>query len=225
MRATSQAGIDLIKKWEGLRLTAYQCSAGVWTVGYGYTWNVYKGMKITQSQADAFLRDTLKVFERDVNRLVTVQLNQNQFDALVSFTYNLGAGALANSTLLKKLNAGDYYGASQEFKKWVYADKKKLRGLVNRRKDEAELFLNPIEPIVQKPLTKSRTMKTSAALGAGGAVTAVAGLAPALPVVQGIAETAQDHTRGFMIVIGLVIVVAAAYIMWVRRDDSKKGVR
>ena len=106
---TSQQGIDRIKKFESCRLTAYQDAAGVWTIGYGHTGSVYAGMQISQEKAD------LKRFEAAVNRYVTGALTQGRFDALVSFTFNVGEGALKKSTLLKKMNAGDMDGAAREF--------------------------------------------------------------------------------------------------------------
>ena len=139
---TSQKGIDLIKSFEGCRLTAYQDSVGVWTIGYGHTSGVYQGMTITEEQAEEFLRSDLGTSESAVNRLVTYGINQNQFDALVSFTFNLGSGNLAKSDLLKKLNQGDITGAANEFDKWVHAGGQVLEGLVKRRAAEKELFLN-----------------------------------------------------------------------------------
>jgi GH24 family phage-related lysozyme (muramidase)/peptidoglycan hydrolase-like protein with peptidoglycan-binding domain len=138
---TSQKGINLIKSFEGCRLTAYQDSVGVWTIGYGHTSGVYSGMTITESQAEAYLKSDLVTSENAVNKYVTYAINQNQFDALASFTFNLGSGNLSTSTLLKKLNQGDISGAASEFDKWVYAGDKVLEGLVKRRAAEKELFL------------------------------------------------------------------------------------
>lgn len=137
---TSQNGIDLIKQFEGCRLTAYKCPSGVWTIGYGHTNGVKKGQKITQKQAETFLREDIKRFENGVFRAVSVPLTQNQFDALVSFCYNCGLGAFKNSTLLKKLNAKDYKGASSEFLRWNKSNGVVLAGLNRRRKAEKALF-------------------------------------------------------------------------------------
>ena len=137
---TSQFGIDLIKSFEGCRLEAYKCPAGIWTIGYGHTTGVEKGQKITQTQAEAFLKHDLKHFENVVNEVVKVAITQNQFDALVSFTYNVGVGALKTSTLLRLLNSGDYIGAAEQFDRWVFAGQIKLAGLVRRRKAEKDLF-------------------------------------------------------------------------------------
>lgn len=138
----SEEGLQLIKKHEGLRLKAYKCPAGVWTIGYGSTRGVTEGMEITEEEADERLRKDIEVAERCVNASVKVTLTQGQFDALCSFAFNLGCGALGKSTLLRLLNHGQDDLAAQEFAKWVNAGGKKLPGLVARRKDEAELFMS-----------------------------------------------------------------------------------
>ena len=138
----SQNGINLIKQFEGCRLEAYKCPAGVWTIGYGHTGSdVVSGKKITQEQAENLLKQDLIVHCNNVSKLVKVKLNQNQFDALVSFEYNVGYGNFSSSTLLKLLNKGDYTGAAGQFERWVYAGGKVLEGLKNRRKAEKELFI------------------------------------------------------------------------------------
>lgn len=141
MKTTSQRGLDLIENAEGLHLRAYQDGIGVWTIGYGHTRGVRPGMVITAADAQAYLRSDIATAERGVNTLVTVDINQNQFDALVDFTFNLGSGALAGSTLLRRLNDGDYEGAANEFGLWVYAGGKIEPGLVRRRSAEKALFL------------------------------------------------------------------------------------
>lgn len=143
---TGSKGIDLIKSFEGLKLNAYICPAGIPTIGYGTTrvnsQPVQMGSVITESQAVDYLKADLQQFESAVNGAVKVPVTQNQFDALVSFTYNLGAGNLRSSTLLKKLNAGDYAGAADEFPKWNKAGGKELAGLTRRRNAERDLFLS-----------------------------------------------------------------------------------
>jgi lysozyme len=138
----SQSGIDLIKRFEGCKLKSYLCPAGVWTIGYGHTANVRKNQIITSEQASAMLMSDLLQFERAVNAMVAVPLKQGQFDALVSFAFNLGSGALAGSTLLRKLNSGDYKGAADEFLRWNKAGGKVLEGLSVRRRAERALFLS-----------------------------------------------------------------------------------
>lgn len=136
----SKNGIALIKKFEGCRLTAYKCPSGVWTVGYGHTSGVKKGQRITQRQAEAYLIEDVRKFENGVNKYVSAPLNQNQFDALVSFTYNCGLTAFKNSTLRKKLNAKDYAGAGEELLRWNKASGVVLDGLKRRRNAEKALF-------------------------------------------------------------------------------------
>lgn len=139
---TSPKGIALIKEYEGLRLGAYLCSAGVLTIGYGHTGGVKEGDLITEQKAEQLLQDDLKKFENGVLRLVRVPLTQNQFDALVSFAFNLGVGNLGKSTLLKMLNDRDYKGAAGQFIRWNKAAGKELDGLTRRRIAESELFLS-----------------------------------------------------------------------------------
>ncbi len=136
----SQQGINLIKQFEGLRLQAYQDSGDVWTIGYGHTETAKPGMTIDEEKAEQLLKQDLERFEQAVRENVTVPINQNQFDALVSFSFNVGVNALKNSTLLEKLNQGDYDAAKAEFNKWVNAGGRKLDGLVRRRTQEANLF-------------------------------------------------------------------------------------
>ncbi|KJJ61565.1 muraminidase [Pseudomonas sp. 10B238] len=137
---TSQKGLDLIKSFEGLRLSAYKDVVGVVTIGYGTTSGVKMGDTITKERAEELLREDVKRFEEQVLRLVKMPLTQGQFDALTSFVYNLGAGSLSNSTLLRLLNAGDYAGAAAQFERWNKAGGKVLAGLVRRRAAERALF-------------------------------------------------------------------------------------
>jgi lysozyme len=142
MMQVSEKGLDLIRSSEGLRLTAYLCPAGKLTIGYGHTGpDVKAGMTITKDQANQLLIQDTKKFADAVNEMVTVPITQNMFDALVSFTYNLGPQNLRDSTLLKKLNAGDKQGAADEFLKWNKSNGKVLDGLTARRESERELFL------------------------------------------------------------------------------------
>lgn len=141
LMTTSQAGRDLIKKYEGLRLKAYKCPAGVWTVGYGHTRGVTSSTEISQSMADLFLQDDIRPLERYINKL-GINFRQGQFDALVSFMFNLGEGNFNKSTLKKKILAGgNDDDIAAEFKKWNKAGGKVLDGLTKRREEEAELWL------------------------------------------------------------------------------------
>ncbi|QKF82422.1 lysozyme [Halarcobacter ebronensis] len=153
----NQEGIVLIKHFESLRLEAYQDSVGIWTIGWGHTGNrdgsVYKGLIITEEEAENFLLEDLKVFESGVNSLVTLDINDNQFSALVSFAFNLGVNSLKKSTLLKLLNENNQFNCAKEFVKWSKAGGIRLEGLVRRRLSERNLFCSYPNFIVEK-LTK-----------------------------------------------------------------------
>jgi lysozyme len=138
----SDQGLALTQRCEGLCLKAYQDSVGVWTVGYGHTGSdVHPGLVITAEQASALLQKDVADAVAAVNKLVSVPLKQHQFDALVDFVFNLGSQRLATSTLLRKLNAGDFAGAAEQFLVWVRAGNEVLPGLVTRRKAERAMFL------------------------------------------------------------------------------------
>lgn len=137
---TSQTGINLIKEFEGCRLEAYKCPAGVWTIGYGHTYGVKSGQKITQAQAEQFLKDDLVVYEKRVDKYSQYNWNQNEFDAMVSFAYNLGSidQLTAKGTRSKSVIA-------EKMLLYRKAGGKVLNGLVRRRNRERELFLTPVE--------------------------------------------------------------------------------
>lgn len=144
----------MIKHHEGVRLDPYQCPAGLWTVGVGHLIGNGKSLpedwnkKFTMKEVDNILADDLIRFENGINRLTSVSLTQGQFDALVSFSFNVGLGNYQASTLRAKLNRGDYEGASNEFPKWRRGGGRVLPGLVKRRADERNLFLIEDEPEV-----------------------------------------------------------------------------
>jgi lysozyme len=141
IKQIGKAGLDLVKSFEGLKLRAYLCPAKVWTIGYGSTGpHVTPGKTITEAQAEQLIKDDLDRFEKAVTRLVTVPLTQNQYDALVSFAFNVGISALERSTLLKRVNAKLFDQAKAEFAKWNRAGGKPLAGLTRRRAAEAALF-------------------------------------------------------------------------------------
>lgn len=200
----NQEGLDLIKRFEGLRLEAYQDAVGVWTIGYGHTRTVRPGQTISEAEAEDLLRQDLDTFEEAVSRLVKVPLNENEFSALVSLTFNIGEGAFGRSTALKRLNAGDRKGAADAME-WFNKVRQggqfvELRGLTRRRAAEKALFLKPValpdpvpapdrdvaeitrtvpveEPDRREKLSSSRTIQgagAAGAAGAGGAVTAAA---------------------------------------------------
>lgn len=161
MMRTSHSGVNLIKQFEGLELEAYQDIAGVWTIGYGHTHGFHKGLLteysvIDEREAEILLRKDLFSIEREVNRVVTTDINQNEFDALVSFEFN--TGGLGRSTALARLNAGDREGAAQALTWWCKArvdgELRVVRGLKLRREGEAALFL-------QAPANRSPHEKVS----------------------------------------------------------------
>ena len=141
----SKDGLHLTESFEGVRLSAYPdpgTGGDPWTIGYGHTGpEVHSGMTITQEQAELYLAEDVKRAEADVNAKLTVEVTQDEFDALVDFAFNCGCGNLNNSTLLKKLNAGDFEGAAQEFLKWDMAAGHHMAGLLRRRQAEELLFL------------------------------------------------------------------------------------
>lgn len=184
-RQISQAGLDLICQWEGLYLKAYQGAAdrpGLLTIGYGHTDaagppKVTAGMTITKQQAQDILRSDLAKVEAAVERLVKVPLNDNQHAVIVSFAFNVGAGALSGSTLLRKLNAGDYDAVPTELMKWVNANGKRVQGLVNRRSAEAGLWAKGafvssqyVEPSIEK---KNAAFTPEAMWGGAGAASGI----------------------------------------------------
>jgi len=139
---TSEAGLDHIEQSEGVRYTAYLDTGGVWTIGVGHTGpEVVKGLRATDEQVRAWLEEDVLEAEDAVNRLVKVELTQNQFDMLVSFVFNVGEGQFKRSTLLRLLNQGDYEGAANELPKWKFDNGKMIQGLLNRRLEEQKIFL------------------------------------------------------------------------------------
>jgi lysozyme len=137
---TSQEGLDLIKKFEGCELTAYQDSVDVWTIGFGHTKGVEEGDEITQDEAEEMLASELDEYEGYINDMVECDLEQCQFDALVAWVYNLGPTNLKSSTMLKRLNSNDLEDVPNQIKRWDKAGGKVLAGLVRRREAESLLF-------------------------------------------------------------------------------------
>lgn len=193
----SQEGINLIKSFEGFSAIPYQCSADVWTIGYGHTKNVTKfHERISKEYAEELLRKDLLDAEIAVDSYVKVPLTQNQFDALVSFVFNLGAGSFKKSTLLKKLNKGEYDQVPYELMRWNKAGGKVLTGLSRRRAAEAELWSRQApENLAIEPIAKGSDIKRdvpsvvnkeniSWAAGIGGSGAAALGAADGSGPVQ-----------------------------------------
>lgn len=236
----SPQGVDLVKHFEGLHtlhddntVTAYRCPAGRWTIGYGTTKGVRSGDRITVEEAEERLIEDLQTAAAAVRSKVSVPLSQNQFDALVSFVHNLGAGNFASSTLLKKLNRGQYDEVPEQFLRWnkarVDGVLTELRGLTRRRTAEAALFTMdaPLasqggdkmpqkpEQAAKKPLTKSRTM----------AGVSVAGLAAVLSEVSAQLEGLIPHSEAINILFLIISLAGIALAAYARIDDHNRGDR
>jgi len=143
MRHITQNGIDLIKRFEGFSRTVYFCPAGYQTIGYGHVVKPHEDFSagIDEAQAEELLRQDAAIAEQAVLRLINVPLTDCQFDALVSFTYNLGGGALQRSTLRRKINREEHADVPEQFMRWVWAGGRKLKGLVRRREAEVKLYI------------------------------------------------------------------------------------
>jgi lysozyme len=231
---TSDAGLKLIKQFEGLRLKAYRCPAGVWTIGYGHTSaagapEVRENLRISREEAETILKRDLVQFENAVSSMVKVPLTESQFDTMVSFAFNCGIAALRRSTLLKRVNAGAFEAVPAELMKWTKADGRELPGLVRRRRAEAVLWRGlpnrvdaqearkaPDTPQPPKPITRSK--EANAAILAGGAG-AVAATTEAMPIVRegvGIMPVLSE-ALGKPALIAALVVIAAALAIWVWR--------
>lgn len=220
---TSENGIELLKRFEGLELEAYQDIAGIWTIGYGHTGDdVQPGMKLSEREAEELLRRDLKPREQAVSSAVKVSLNQNEFDALVSFVYNVGAAAFRGSTALKRLNRGDRIGAADAITWWNKATVggvlREVLGLTRRRAAERALFLTPtslasvrdpeqiaensrVTPIETGPrrenVAESRTVQGAAIAGGAGVASSTMGRdsAEQLDQLETNIETGQGNTE------------------------------
>lgn len=229
-RHVTPSVIAKIKQWEGLRLVPYKDSGGVWTDGYGNTHNVVPGQRITQAEADADLRRNLASAESAVDRAVSVSLSDNQFGALVAFVFNVGIGAFLASTLLKRLNTGDYNSVPSQLARWNKV-KKGMRkvpdtGLTNRRANEAGLWAKgaiisdlstPAHDTV-KPLMQSKTVQ-------GTALTSVGALGSSLTDTATQFQTVADYSDTLKIVFILLMVGGIGLTLWGRvRLHTQEGI-
>jgi lysozyme len=206
---TNRAGIELIKEFEGLRLTAYKCPAGVWTIGYGHTTSagppaVKSGMKITGEQASEILVADLVTYEAAVMKALTKSPTENQFSAMVSLCYNIGAGAFTSSTVVKKFNAGDAEGAAAAFRMWKKGGGKVLPGLVRRREAEIALF----NAAVTVEITPAPAVKDSPAPAPAPAPVPAPGTETAAPVAP-----SKALAGGLIAALAALIAALAAWIM------------
>lgn len=236
----SEAGVRLVKKFEGLHkvgddglIHSYRCPAGKWTIGWGSCKGVRSGMRITEAEAEQRLMHDLDEHAKAIHRYVEVPLSQNQYDALTSFIFNVGAANFKSSTLLKRLNSGLYHEVPDQLMRWNKArvDGKltPLRGLTRRRTAEAALFAmdaklaadggdkmpQKVEEAKPKPLTQSKTM---AGAGVAGAATALSEITPQIEALVPYSDSMK--TLFLLCAIGGIALVA--YSRW---KDSKEGTR
>jgi len=240
----SQGGLDnLLKKFEGCRLKAYRCPAGILTIGYGHTSaagapEVHDGMTITQDEAESILKNDLVKYEQPVAAMVKVDLEQNQFDVLVDFAYNAGVGALKTSTLLKKVNAGDFDAVPDELMKWTKGGGKVLPGLVRRRQAEAAWWNahhdHPHDHQDHRSEPDAVPVKSMADSKQGNAALVTGGLGT-LGAAKEVAAQAQDasdtvdqimgllHNTNFLIMI-VIVGLGAAIWFWRKQHMETHGV-
>lgn len=230
----SAAGLEMVKEFEGLRLKAYKCPAGVWTIGYGATEPPVKPTdEITKEEACSRLERDLVRYEDGVKRLVQIGITQNQFDALVDFAYNAGVGALQKSTLLKKVNAGKFDEVPAEFMKWTKGGGKELPGLVRRRRAEVKLWrsldteapvptsqarFQPDQPKATKSITQSR--EANAAVAAGGLGT-IAVVQEVMPMVREGGDLVSSLSPTALILFVIIAVAGAAWYFRKQRLDEE----
>lgn len=240
----SQAGVDLIKRAEGLRLVAYKDQGGVWTIGYGHTGDdVHAGMRITEAEAEALLEGDIDVRSNQLKRCLAREPTQGQFDAMASLAYNIGVAAFRNSTVCKRFNDGDDVAAANAFGMWknvrVNGKLTESAGLVKRRALEKALYLEgtPVEPehttvgVEETPAgAKSATVQAASVGGiAGTASVLMATVNWAQDTLMqnewigGIARLIVAQYPKFALGFGIAIVVAAGYVIWHRHDQRRKG--
>lgn len=226
---TNQAGINLIKEFEGFRSKAYKCPAGVWTIGYGHTSSAGKpmvksGMAVSATEAEAILKRDLAQYEGAVTKAIKVSLTPNQFSACVSLCYNIGGANFAKSSVARFCNKGQFKQAADAFALWNKANGKVLPGLVRRRAAEAALFsksgvtkTEEIRPEVDVPKGKPMVMSTTN-IAAGA--TAAAGVAATIKdTVQNTKETIASFDVNMLLI--AIIVAGAAWIIYERYRKAK----
>jgi lysozyme len=234
---TSARGVKFIKDFEGFRSHAYKDVAGVWTIGYGFTHDVKPGDTITEEQAAKRLRAELMTYETGVLRATGGNVNQNEFDALVSFAFNVGVAGMARSSVIKAHNRGDKQAAARAFGLWNRAGNRVWPGLTRRRAAEAALYLEPVPDDVSDPLegprmdmpqhvdpessmARSPINRAAVATGAGAGVAAVAEVASAVQQTKSALETLGPWLVPLLLV---AVVGLAGFIVWQRRGQRRGG--
>ena len=215
----NQAGLDLIKKYEGFRSLAYRDAVGIWTIGYGHTSmagppKVTPKMSITQQRAERILARDVERFSRQIRPLIQVPLNDNQFSALVSFAYNVGIAGFRKSSVLRRVNDRRFEAVPARLSLWIKAGGKTLNGLVRRRSAEGELFLaetspkkpgsgQPVKPVSGKPVHKSTT-------NLAAILSAISGL------ISAFMSGAGNQVGGYFVAIAALVIIAAT--LWIFRE-------
>lgn len=239
----SKGCINLVKSFEGYHrklpngdCTTYYCPAGVLTIGFGTTTGIKEGDVWTPGQAVDALKRDLEAFAEQVAALVKVEVNQNQFDSLVSFAYNVGASALGKSTLLKKINKGDFEGAAAQFKNWTRGGGKVLPGLVRRRAAEAELFVTPpgpAEPVMPQAVDAPAPV-VSAAQGSRtifGVLTALGATLVGwfkdameqIALFEPVKAIGSNLGMSLATILFAITIAGLALALFARLDDARKG--
>lgn len=225
---TSQKGIDLIKQYEGFKSSAYRDVVGVWTIGYGFTAGVKEGDKITRAQAESRLQAELTKYEDAVEKACTAPLNQHQFDALVSFAWNVGVSGMAKSSVVKAHNRGDNNAAARAFGLWNKAGGKVWPGLTRRRAAEAALYLEPVDAQDDMPqaVEPERPMMGSsinrASVVAGGTATAAA-VVETLATVNQVKSGVESLGDWLVPCLLIAVVILCGYIAFERLKQRKGG--
>lgn len=234
---TSARGVKLITDFEGFRANAYQDVVGVWTIGYGFTKGVKKGDKITREEAGRRLRGELTEYEHGVTKACRVPPNQNQFDALVCFAFNVGVAGMSRSSVIKAHNREDYQAAARAFGLWNKAGGKVWPGLTRRRAAEGALYLEPVpdevsDPIEgpvdempqavdeERPMTASTINRASVVAGGTAAVATVAETARTVADVKYSVASMGDWLVPILL---LLVVALCGYIIWERVRQRREG--
>jgi lysozyme len=228
---TSPKGIALITEFEGFRSKAYLCPAGVWTIGYGFTLGVQPGDTITKEQAKRRLARELESYEAAVMRACTNEPNQNEFDALVCFAFNVGASGMAKSSVIKAHNRGDHQAAARAFQLWNKAGGVVYAGLTRRRAAEAALYLTPMPDDVSDPVegpaldmpqrVDSESSLSRSPIVAGSGI--AAGATAAAEVARSVSDVREALGDWLPWVLVAVAVGAAGWVMWQRYLQRSQG--
>ncbi len=223
---TSQRGLDLIKRFEGFRAEAYRDIAvpNLWTIGYGFTSNVREGDTMTKAQANARLARELSGYELAVKVATDGQCNQNQFDALVSFCWNVGIEGMQRSSVIKAHRRGDYQAAARAFGLWNKAGGKVWPGLTRRRAAEAALYLEPEEQ--EAPQDMPQTVEPESSLARSPIVTVTTGTATigvAAEAARGVKDIRDSLGEWLPFAIVAALIGAAAFVVWQRVKQRRGG--